>query len=50
MIVTGASAQSMGPLALFGYVARIDLVSSSPTVCRLPKIVHNDSSIGAKNM
>ena len=28
MIVTGASAQSMGPPALFGYVARIDLVSS----------------------
>ena len=28
MIVTGASAQSMGPPALFGYVARIDLGSS----------------------
>ena len=28
MIVTGASAQSMGPPALLGYVARIDLVSS----------------------
>ena len=45
MIVTGASAQSMGPPALLGYVARIDLVSSDLGIFQIYRFVQITTTI-----